>query len=360
MKEIITEGTAIIQVDTADIVSKDLEVFYNPVMKINRDITIAILKSFFSEPICIALPLAGSGVRAIRILKEAPHIVKSILINDANPKAVDLIRNNLTRNNIEENKNVQISEKDACLALEESQGFDYIDIDPFGSPNQFLDTAIRKLSRKGLLAITATDTASLAGTYPSTGKRKYWATSAVTPHKHEAGLRILIRKVMLLGVHHNKVLQPILSYHHKHYYRIFFRCIKSKQQASELIDSLQTYINYEKDFAKPRVDIVPDKKTIWCGPLYSGALHNTEFLKKIQKVSPHKIFEIASQEIDTIASYDIHQIAQKHKLTLPPFDILLSSLQENHEASRSSTNLHAIKTTASFKELINVLKKLQT
>ncbi|MCU0373510.1 MAG: ATP-binding protein, partial [Ignavibacteria bacterium] len=42
-------------------------------------------------------------------------------------------------------------------------GFDYIDIDPFGSPCPFLDAAIKRLSRGGILAVTATDTSALAG-----------------------------------------------------------------------------------------------------------------------------------------------------------------------------------------------------
>ena len=38
--------------------------------------------------------------------------------------------------------------------------FDYIDIDPFGSPNPFLAAAIGRITRNGIVAVTATDTAS--------------------------------------------------------------------------------------------------------------------------------------------------------------------------------------------------------
>ena len=55
----------------------------------------------------------------------------------------------------------------------ESAGFDYIEIDPFGSPTDFLESSIVRLSRRGILAVTATDTAPLCGTYPNTCKRKY-------------------------------------------------------------------------------------------------------------------------------------------------------------------------------------------
>ena len=37
--------------------------------------------------------------------------------------------------------------------------FQWIDLDPFGSPVGFLDTAIQSISRSGVLEVTATDTA---------------------------------------------------------------------------------------------------------------------------------------------------------------------------------------------------------
>lgn len=359
-KKLITEGKASIEVDTADIVSKDLEVFYNPDMVLNRDMTLAVLQTHFDSPVCMALPLAGSGVRAVRILKEVPHLVKKLLINDCSPEAVQLIHENLKRNSKSaDGEKIIVSEHDACFALENSVGFDYIDIDPFGSPNQFLDTAIRKLSRNGLLAVTATDTAALAGTYPTTCKRKYWAKSCVTPLKHEMGIRILARKVMLLGMHHNKVLVPLLSYHDKHYYRIFFKCVKSKENASQLLDELDKFMNYDKESGNYEIAKQHDEEALWCGPIYTGQLHDKEFLSQLKNNFEHKIVNLALEEIHDVGSYDTHQIAQKNNLDLVPLDALVEKLKEQKfEASRCTTNLHAIKTTASFEIIVESMKEL--
>ena len=116
-----------------------------------------------------------------------------------------------------------------------SNGYDYIDIDPFGSPNAFLDAAIRRLGRAGILAITATDTSSLAGSYPRACKRNYWAVPCDGPRKHEVGLRILVRKVQLVAAQHDKALTPVLVYNKDHYYRAYFRCEKRKQAADDLL-----------------------------------------------------------------------------------------------------------------------------
>ena len=73
MFETIKEGKAVLKVpklDKGKDVSKKLPVFYNPVMKFNRDVSIFLLNAIDRKDIQIALPLAGTGVRGIRLMKE--------------------------------------------------------------------------------------------------------------------------------------------------------------------------------------------------------------------------------------------------------------------------------------------------
>ena len=191
MYQIIEEGKATIKIPKETKISKELPVFYNPVMKFNRDITIALLNTL-DEDLRISLPLAGTGVRGIRIALETKH--KNIIFNDLNPVAIKIINQNLKLNKLK----LKVENKEANKFLLENKGFDYIDIDPFGSPNPFLDSAIKRLSREGILAVTATDTAPLCGTFPKACLRKYWAKPLRNELMHEIGLRILIRKVQLI------------------------------------------------------------------------------------------------------------------------------------------------------------------
>ena len=101
-----------------------------------------------------------------------------------------------------------VQDKDANMFILESSGFDYIDIDPFGSPNFLLDSSVKRISRGGILAVTATDTSALAGSYPDACRRKYWAEPLRSEMMHEAGLRILIRKGQLIGAQFEKALTP--------------------------------------------------------------------------------------------------------------------------------------------------------
>ena len=80
---VITEEYAKIKISTEKKISKKLPVFYNPVMKLNRDISILLLNSVSNKDMQIALPLAGSGIRGVRFFQELKKSkIKNISIND--------------------------------------------------------------------------------------------------------------------------------------------------------------------------------------------------------------------------------------------------------------------------------------
>lgn len=63
--------------------------------------------------------------------------------------------------------------------------FDVIDLDPYGCPSIFLDSALQAVKDGGLLLITATDMAVLAGNSPETCYSKYGAVSLKLKCCHE-------------------------------------------------------------------------------------------------------------------------------------------------------------------------------
>ena len=110
----IKESSAEIFIPTEEKISKKLPVFYNPIMKLNRDITVLLLKQF--PPMRLCDPLAGTGIRSIRFAKELKY--KSITANDINKRAVDLIKKNMKQNKIK----FEVHNKDANILLLESTG----------------------------------------------------------------------------------------------------------------------------------------------------------------------------------------------------------------------------------------------
>jgi tRNA (guanine26-N2/guanine27-N2)-dimethyltransferase len=332
----VLEGNCKIKTYTDSIVSRKLPVFYNPVMKNNRDLTILILDALDKKDYKICLPLAGSGIRAIRILKKLnSENIKNIVINDINSTAIQRIQNNFNLNNIKIDQKINIVNKDAIELLANEQGYDYIDIDPFGSPNNFLDLSIKRLSRGGILGVTATDTGCLAGTYPLACKRKYFSKPLHCQNMHEIGLRILIRKVQLMGIHQSKALIPIFSIFKDHYFKIFFRAEKGRQKCDELLKEFGYYIFCKNClFQKTTFDLFNssnscpecNEKLDYAGPLWLGDLWDTRLVEKIL-VKAQK-----DQEFSDIVKF-LDMIKEESVLKFPFFYHIPSFLKKYKQES---------------------------
>ncbi|MDK2849928.1 MAG: tRNA (guanine26-N2/guanine27-N2)-dimethyltransferase [Candidatus Woesearchaeota archaeon] len=385
-------------------ISKKLPVFYNPIMKDNRTLTILVLKALGKNRLKIALPLAASGIRGIRILKELPsEYVDGIFFNDLNPKALEIINRNLELNNIRLlSEKIKLSNEDARLFLLKNKPFDYIDIDPFGTPNPFLDSAISSLKNNAILAVTATDTAPLCGTYKNACIRKYWSIPLHNYLMNEMGLRILIRKVQLVGLNYDFALLPIFSYAKDHYFRIFFKAVKSKQKATEIFNQhkelyfidYQTLlsldqktldqktrekINSAKTGSKSNIFFVDnlfefnpclvgllrndkDKvKVIKFGPLWTGHLYDVEIVKTMLEHSQEygeslqKFLKIILEEakLNILGFYDIHILSKALKKNPPKKSELIKKLrEESFLASETHFNSTAIKTNAALNEIL--------
>ncbi len=339
--EQITEGKAAVFVPREKKVSKKLPVFYNPAMKLNRDISILLLNSIKNKGMQIALPLAGTGVRAVRFLLElGKNKIKSISMNDYNEKAVEVIKKNLKLNKIKQQNKIKVTKKDANMFILESSGFDYIDIDPFGTPNYFLDSAVKRLARNGILAVTATDTSALAGSFPSACRRKYWAEPLKGELKHEAGIRILIRKIQLIGAQFDKALTPIFSYSDLHYMRSFFCCEKGKHKADKLLSQHGMLNN--------------------AGPMWLGQLWDMKLTSKIAKQSSEKILKIIASEskIQSAGFYDIHMLCKKNRINQIPKteEVMKKIRQKKHKASLTHFSPTGIRSTISEKGIIRIIK----
>ncbi len=343
-------------------VNAKMEVFFNPIMISNRNISILLLNEISNTNMKIADPLAGSGIRSLRFLKELKKDkINQLIINDAKEDFPKYVKDQLKINKIKKTKNIIIENQDANLFLLTQTGFDYIDIDPFGTPNPFLSSAIARISRDGILAITATDTAALTGTYPKVTERKYWATSLKNYLMHETGLRILIRKIQLQGIQFDKALIPILSYHKEHYFRIYFRAEKGKEKCDELIRNHQ-YFLYCQNCLNYQTSKY-NKETCQCksqyqfaGPLWIGELHNKKLITSMAKNNPYPeeqkfLSQLAEEStIDKVGFYDLHEIARKLKKEPPKTEIILKKLK----AVRTHFSPTGIKTTAELKEMMKL------
>ncbi|MEK6967937.1 MAG: methyltransferase [Nanoarchaeota archaeon] len=346
----ITEGKAKIAAKIEKIPTRKMEVFYNPVMKLNRDISIALLTVLNEKNLVVADPLAGSGVRAIRFLKELPkRTIKKIYVNDRSSTAVASIKKNLKINKI--SKKIIISQKDANEFLKLGK-FDYIDIDPFGYPGPFIDNAFAAINAGGILAVTATDTAALCGSARKACIRKYKAVNSRNWMMHETGLRILIGWAARKAEEYGLRIQPLLSYSKEHYMRTF--CYVLKKGKHEL--GFSWLCSKCLSFGIGRKEICCKGKTTISGPLWTGRIGKPAIVKKVNKLLQEKFIStlLLDTESKVVGHYDLHEFASRHKLpNLPPLDEIALEIK----GSRTHFNPHGIKTGKKPAELLRIIRK---
>jgi len=402
---IIEEGSTKIFIHRSDkdsIPSKSMNVFYNKKMELNRDFTSLAINAYQNlynenqiDPIIVD-SMAASGISSIRILKECKKI-KKIYINDIDPFAFNLIRKNLKLNSLNEsNSKIEVSNKDAnLLFLELAQGLylksinshvkpNIISIDPYGTPNIYLDSALKAIKRKkSLMCITATDTAVLFGIKPGACIRKYMAKPLHNEYCKETGARILLYFISRIANINNLGIIPLFTLYSNHFIRVFILTFKSKEK---ILKNAQHYgfiihcknCGHRLSVSSNILEIFyhcpicgEHKKMEYAGPLWISKLHDQLFLEEIYKLNKetdfnnknqiHKILQFALDEIDMpLTYYNIHKLSQKLKLSsIPKINIIINKLKEmGNKASRTHFDNLAIKTDLSIDLLKKELQKI--
>ncbi|MDD1763432.1 MAG: tRNA (guanine(10)-N(2))-dimethyltransferase [Methanobacteriaceae archaeon] len=379
---LINEGQVRIKIPTFEKVSSRAPVFYNPVMELNRDLSVLALQQFKSEiekglTVCDAF--GGSGIRGIRYSKEVAG-VDSVVVNDVNPRAVPLARENALENGLD---NITVCQKDANLLLRLCKGkFNMVDIDPFGTPSPFIDSAAVNLPRNSLLAVTATDTSALCGTYPQPCIRKYGSKPLKTEYCHENGLRILAGFLSLSFARYQKFLSFKFAHSTEHYLRIYATVSKGAKKTDVSLQNMgyiahcpiclnrKAYHGLAPliDARCPRCDHhMRVAGPMWCGDIQdrdfiSGMIEKSEdmFINRVKEAK--KLLELCKLESNTPPTfYDIHTICSKLKISAPPMIRLLDLLKSGgYVASPTHFSPTGIKTSAPLEVVEQLVEGLVT
>jgi tRNA (guanine26-N2/guanine27-N2)-dimethyltransferase len=217
-------------------------VFYNPLMAFNRDVAVLALRAYqrrVQRSLGVCEPFTGCGVRGIRFAQEVQN-VRYLVLNDLNPHAFNLTRFNVERSGL--SGKIMIQQLDAHALLSHharpKKRFDVIDLDPFGSPSPFLDSAVRAIKKGGLLTLTATDMAPLCGVRPSACVRKYLGKPLRTEYCHEVAVRLLLNSLVLTAARHDLGVTVLLSHSTDHYIRVYTQIFPGAQRANDAIKRL--------------------------------------------------------------------------------------------------------------------------
>lgn len=219
-------------------------VFYNPDAIISRDFTSLVTKVYFNDKSFFFVDLlSGTGVRGVRLALETKGYG---LINDVDPIAHYYCRRNIGLNNLQDVLEAYMDEANSLMNKFTFSGLaiNYVDVDPYGSPVPYLNSIFKPLSKEALIGVTATDTAPLTCSHVKKTLYRYNIRCFKTDFNKELGLRILIFTVAQKGASLGYVVKPLLSFTHRHYFRVFFNVKRSGLEAYSMFNQCRGYLWY--------------------------------------------------------------------------------------------------------------------
>ncbi|CAG7890984.1 unnamed protein product [Brassica rapa] len=179
------------------------------------------------QPPKVLEALSASGLRALRYAREIEGIGQVVAL-DNDIASVEACQRNIKFNGSLAISKVESHHTDARVhMLTHPNEFDVVDLDPYGSPSIFLDSAIQSVSDGGLLMCTATDMAVLCGGNGEVCYSKYGSYPLRGKYCHEMALRILLASIESHANRYKRYIVPVLSVQMDFYVRVFVRVYTS-------------------------------------------------------------------------------------------------------------------------------------
>ncbi|MCD6171443.1 MAG: methyltransferase, partial [Thermoplasmata archaeon] len=267
--------------------------FYNPAWKLDRDVEVLFAKYAYKNKSRKFLDgLASTGIRGIRIAKELDEEIE-MDINDISHESYKIIKKNIELNKV----NANALNENVCAILTRKK-YDYIIIDPYGSPVKFIPCIFNGARKKTFVSITATDTATLCGIFKKACVRKYHSLPLRMQGMKEIALRILIGFIARNAASYDYSMLPLISYSHHHYFRIYGIIERGIKKADEIMKKIG-WIYWDDGWKKSLFEEPPQKK--FAGPLWTGNIFEDNALNFIKNLSEenkklNKLIEIFKGE----------------------------------------------------------------
>jgi len=355
-------------------------VFYNPLMRLNRDtavLAVYVQGERLGRPVKVCEPMCGCGVRGVRLVLEAG--ADRVLMGDLNPSGVQISEENARRNGVLDRVSVRFMDANLILNLHSSplNRLDYVDIDPFGSPSQFLDSAVRATRDGGVIALTATDMAPLCGVSPTACLRKYGGKPLRTIYTHEIALRLVVGSAVRAAAIHEMGVKPLFGYYADHYVRVYLSLRHSAKTADASLAEMGYVVHCPRCLHRETVKGPYLKASRICpvcggqlvvgGPMWLGDFSDGSFteemLRKAVKIvgwEPRLIhlIETIRGEIGLPPTYfhldEFSSRAGKSSLSMD--EVMGKLTLAGFRATRTHFDPRGIRTTATAADLANVIK----
>ena len=280
--------------------------FLNPAMAPARTRSVMLLSDAIEhgwlveegKTIRVLDALCATAVRPRRWRREVPNQeILKITANDLDDQSISWARKSHTEHPVDDG---YIWQEEPCRFGQISEGisenginwvvgdarkimvtnpYQWIDLDPFGSPVDFLDSAIQSLSRVGVLDVTATDTAALCGSSKTSAARRYGATGILDSYMHDDAVRILLGTIARVAAMHDRHIRPLISLFDGHHVRVSVLITRSKESASDWADNIGFRIR-SKPYHFSKLPGGEFSGPMWTGPIFDAEIASRMTVEK--------------------------------------------------------------------------------
>jgi tRNA (guanine26-N2/guanine27-N2)-dimethyltransferase len=391
--EIVTEGIVKVLVpklkafvkSPSEYAPSKAPVFYNPIMELNRDLAVLAMQVHHKTTRCqisVCEPLSGCGIRGVRFAMEVDGVQK-VLMGDINKRASKLANYNVRMNGLSQRVTVKNEDANHLLAnyAAPRKRFDIIDIDPFGSPVPYLDSAIRALRNNGLIALTATDMAPLCGVHPKACTRKYGGKPLRTEYCHELAVRLLAGCLATTAAKHDVGVKVVFSHSSNHYVRVYATVEYGAKKADESIKNmgyiLHCFSCLHRETAKEPLFLEHSGRCSECnsslsvaGPLWLGKIFDKRFSELMEGVAKkrnlrlgrkiEKTLTLIKNEAEAPITYYVSdKLCDRLNLPAPPLSKVVEALRiAGFQAYATHFNSKGIRTDASAVKVKELMQRI--
>jgi tRNA (guanine26-N2/guanine27-N2)-dimethyltransferase len=346
--------------------------FFNPAAKLNRDLSILAYRAFAPslQSKTFADSFTGVGARALRVATEVPEI-DQVYGNDINTIAIDAAKKAAELNSVSDKCHFSINEvcKFLLHGTQEEERFGIVDLDPFGTPARHIDCVLRAVLDGGLASITATDTAVLCGVYPEVCVRRYYGRPLNNGYGNETAIRLLLSLMALTASRLELAIKPVFVHATMHYMRVYATIAVSSSQANDVYEDIGFVMHcfncghrlMSKEYENKKCELCGSAMRIG-GQLWTGALHDKEFVKKMSGLNADKrcakVLDASLEEASEIPYYfRADEISQKLKTNPHSVQKIIDKLRAaGYVASKTALHPGSFKTDARIDRILDVLK----
>ncbi|TFK00516.1 TRMT1-like protein [Platysternon megacephalum] len=358
--EVLKEADTDVQVLPNYSTPQKSDSYFNPKMKLNRQLIFCALAVLAEErnPLECLDAFGATGIMGLQWAKHLGNSVK-VTINDFNENSVTMIQENCHLNKMKVMMNTK-EEDDCDETMEEGEenvgiidvtkmdanvimhlrSFDFIHLDPFGTAVNYLDSAFRNVRNLGIVSVTSTDISSLYAKAQHVAQRHYGCNVVRTEYYKELAARIVVAAVARAAARCNKGIEVLLAVALEHFVLLVVRVLRGPSPADDSVKKIRYLIHCqwceerifqegnmveENPYRQLPCDChgsMPGKTAVELGPLWSGSLFNTGFLRRmlfeavqhgLDEIQPLVKTLICEAECTTLKQFSIHGPASQNK-----------------------------------------------